>query len=68
MQVIREAAEANGAVFVSLFDVFNGPEHDEDPREKGWISDDGVHAGDEGLSVVADALAAVGFDVSEPPR
>lgn len=34
-QVIREAAEVNGAVFVSAFDVFNGPEHDEDPREKG---------------------------------
>ncbi|MCJ7781303.1 MAG: SGNH/GDSL hydrolase family protein [Acidimicrobiia bacterium] len=42
------AAEANGAVFVSFFDVFNGPEHDEDPREKGWIQDDGMHANDKG--------------------
>jgi len=67
MQVIREAAEANGAVFVSFFDVFNGSEHDKDPREKGWIQDDGMHANDEGGSVAAEALAAVGFRVSEPP-
>ena len=67
MQVIREAAEANGAVFVSFFDVFNGPEHDEDPREKGWIDDDGMHANDDGGAVAAEALAAVGFELSEPP-
>jgi len=67
MEVIREAAEANGAVYVSFFDVFNGPRHDEDPREKGWMADDGMHANDTGGSVAAEALAAVGFEVSEPP-
>jgi hypothetical protein len=67
-QVIREAAEANGAGFVSLFDVFNGPNHDEDPNEKGWMMDDLMHAGDEGRDIIAEALAAYGFEVSEPPR
>lgn len=67
-QVEREAAEANGAYFVSLFDVFNGPNHDEDPIEKGWMADDGMHAGGEGLDIVAETLASVGFEVSEPPR
>lgn len=67
MQVIREAAETNGAVFVSFFDVFNGPGHDEDPREKGWMADDGMHANDKGGSVAAEALAAAGFELSEPP-
>ncbi len=67
MQVIRAAAEENGAVFVSFFDVFNGPEHDEDPRAKGWMADDGMHANGKGGSVAAEALAAVGFAVSEPP-
>jgi len=68
MEVIREAAEANGAVFVSFFDVFNGPDHDQDPTEKGWVDDDDLwHANDKGGSVAAEALAAVGFEVSEPP-
>jgi hypothetical protein len=39
-QVEPEAAEARGAGFVSVFDVFNGPNHDEDPVEKGWMQDD----------------------------
>jgi hypothetical protein len=30
--VIEEAAEANGVVFVSTFDVVNGSQHDEYPR------------------------------------
>ena len=67
-QVEREAAEANGAGFVSLFDVFNGPNHDEDPVQKGWMMDDLMHAGDEGRDVIAELLAASGFDPSEPPR
>jgi len=66
-QVVREAAEANGAGFVSLFDIFNGPNHDEDPREKGWMAEDGFHAGEAGLDVVAEALTALGFELSEPP-
>lgn len=66
-RAIREAAEANGAVFVSFFDLFNGPEHDEDPREKGWIGEDGMHASEEGGAAAAEALAAVGFELSEPP-
>jgi hypothetical protein len=67
-RAIRETAEANGAVFVSFFDLFNGPAHDEDPREKGWIGEDGMHAGVEGGAAAAEALAAVGFEMSEPPR
>ncbi len=67
MQVIRAAAEENGAQFVSLFDVFNGPKHDEDPRAKGWMQDDGMHANVKGGSVAAEALAAVGFALSQPP-
>jgi hypothetical protein len=67
-QVVQQAAEAYGAGFVSVFDVFNGPNHDEDPIEKGWMLDDLMHAGDEGLNVVAETLASYGFDVSESPR
>ena len=67
-QAAREAAEANGAVFVSFYDLFNGPDHDEDARAKGWIGDDGFHANEAGGAAAAEALAAIGFELSEPPR
>jgi hypothetical protein len=67
-QVVKEAAEANNAVFVSVYDVFNGPNHDEDPVAKGWIGDDAIHPNDTGRAAIAEALAAVGFEASEPPR
>lgn len=65
--VEQDAAEANGATFVSAYDVFNGPAHDEDPREKGWIGPDGEHTTDDGAAAIAEALAAVGFVPSTNP-
>ena len=59
---IREVAEANGATVVSVYDLFNSAEHDQDPREKGYIGPDGLHATAEGAAAIADALAAVGFE------
>ncbi len=66
-QVMREAADANGVGFAAVFDAFNGTGRDEDPREKGWIGEDGGHTSLEGQAAIADVLAAVGFEVSEPP-
>lgn len=70
-KAIREAAEDNGARLVSLYDVFNGPDHDhdhdQDPREKGWIGGDGIHMSPDGMTVIADALAAVGFEPTTAP-
>jgi lysophospholipase L1-like esterase len=67
-QARRESAEAHGAIFVSAMDVFAGPEHDQDPVEKGWIAEDGMHLNADGVAVLVDALASVGFDPSEPPN
>jgi hypothetical protein len=66
-QVVQVAAEANNATFVSVFDVCNGPNHDEDPVAKGWIGNDGMHPNDTGRAAIAEALAGVGFEASEPP-
>jgi len=52
-QAIRRAVEANGAVFVSFFDLFNGPDHEQDPRARGWIDTDGMHANEQGGAVAA---------------
>ena len=67
-QAVSEAAEASGAGFVSLLNLFNGPNHDEDPEDKGWIGEDGAHANEQGQQAAAEALAAIGFEVSKPPQ
>lgn len=59
--VKRAAAQANGAKFVSIYDVFNGPGHQQDPRKKGYIGPDGEHASVKGATVIAATLAAAGF-------
>lgn len=65
-QVVREAAEANGAGFVSVLDIFNGPNRDEDPLEKGWMSGDLMHPEGEGWDIIAELLAAYGFEPGQP--
>ncbi|MGI9611069.1 MAG: hypothetical protein ACR2NL_12320 [Acidimicrobiia bacterium] len=66
-QTIREAAEANGATLVSTYDLFNGADHQEDPREKGYIGSDGIHTTIEGATAIADALAAAGYEPTTGP-
>jgi hypothetical protein len=66
-RAIREAAEDNGATLVSLYDVFNGPNHDQDPREKGWIGEDGIHPSGEGELAIAMALMDVGLHPTTAP-
>lgn len=66
--VLRQAAEAQGVTLVPVFDLFNGPNHDEDPRERGWIEGDGYHPNDAGAAAIAEALAAVGFEPNHMPE
>ena len=72
--VAREAAEAHGAKWVSLYDLLNGPDHDIDPPEMGWTGPTERHPtisfrqlNDIGSAMVADALAAVGFEPADAP-
>ena len=63
---VRQAAEAFNIPLVSVYDIFNGPNHNEDPREKGYIGSDGVHASDKGQQVIADLLSKAGYKPIEP--
>lgn len=63
---IRQAANAFNIPFVSVYDVFNGLNHDEDPREKGYIRTDGVHTSKRGQQVIADLLSEAGYEPVEP--
>jgi hypothetical protein len=64
---VLQAAEAYNIPLVSVYDAFNGPNHDEDPRGKGYIVSDGVHASEEGQQVIADILSEAGYEPIELP-
>jgi hypothetical protein len=66
-EVTHEAADDYGVGTASWYDEFNGPDHDEDPREKGYISHDGYHQSqDVGVPVQADVLHALGYEPIVP--
>ena len=60
------AAAAFDVPVVSLRDVFNGPDVTEDPREKGYIAGDGLHASPAGREAIMTALHAAGYDPIQP--
>lgn len=64
---VRQAADAYNIPLVSVYDAFNGPNHDEDPVEKGYIGPDGIHASAEGQQVIADILSEAGYEPIELP-
>lgn len=63
----RKAAEPYRIPFVSRLDGMNGINHDEDPREKGFILPDGEHPSELGAQYMADLLADMGYDPVIPP-
>jgi hypothetical protein len=63
----RLAAEAYNIPFLSRYDAYNGVNHDEDPREKGYIQVDGVHPSVLGGEYTADLLSKMGYDPVSPP-
>lgn len=63
---IQQAAGAFNIPLISVYDAFNGPDHDEDPREKGYIGPDGIHASEMGKQVIADLLSDAGYAPIKP--
>lgn len=63
----RQAAETYNVPFLSRYDAFNGPNHDEDPREKGLIISDGQHPSELAAEYTADLLSEMGYDPVTPP-
>ena len=51
-----------------VFEAFNGPEHDQDPRDKGYIGGDGVHTTALGRQVIADCLRELDYGFVNPQR
>jgi hypothetical protein len=63
---IHQAAAAYNVPVARVYDAFNGPNHDEDPREKGYIGDDGEHTTETGQKVIADLMRELGYDPVNP--
>ncbi len=66
-EAVRSAAEAAGVTMVSMYDAFNGPDHDQDPVAAGYMVADGLHLSDEGGEVGGATLAAAGFAPNDAP-
>jgi hypothetical protein len=66
-EAARLAAEAYGVPFLSRFDAFNGPNHDVDPRQKGYIVDDGEHPSEMAAQYTAELLSQMGYDAVPEP-
>ena len=64
---LRIAAEAYHIPFVHRYDAYNGVNHDEDPKEKGYIQSDGTHPSDLGAQVTAELLAQLGYEPVPQP-
>ncbi len=58
---IHQAAIAHNIPVASLYDAFNGPNHDEDPRDKGYLLLDG-HTNEEGQKVIARLFRELGYE------
>jgi lysophospholipase L1-like esterase len=65
-QAIHQAAIAHNVPVARVFDAFNGPDHDEDPRDKGYIRDDGIRTTAAGRRVIADLLREAGYEPTLP--
>jgi len=59
---IHQAAAVYNVPVARVYDAFNGLNHDEDPRDKGYIGDDGEHTTEVGQKVIADLMHELGYD------
>ena len=71
---MAEAATEHGSTFVSLYDLFNGPNHDLDPLESGYIGPTDIdsyvpwyRATEAGSELIAERLAEEGFEPTPQP-
>ena len=62
----RQAAETYNIPFLSRYDSFNGLDHREDPKVKGYIREDGEHPTEKGGEYFAKLLSAMGYEPTIP--
>lgn len=65
-QQIVEIATQYDIPVAEVYQDFNGPNGDQDPGEKGYISSDGMHNNDAGVRRMAELLRELGYAPLEP--
>lgn len=63
---VHEAAAAQNIPVARVYDALNGPNHDVDPRDMGYIGADGIHTSDLGQQVIASLLRELGYEPVVP--
>ena len=63
---LADAASGFDVEMVSMYDWFNGPDHAEDPRAKGYVGLDGFHPSAAGSEAIVAALHAAGYEPLRP--
>ena len=58
---IAKSSDAYGIPYARVYEAFNGPNGDEDPSLKGYMSSDGVHPSDSGHAVIARELRKLAY-------
>ncbi len=59
---IAASSNARGVLHAEVYESFNGPNGDEDPSGKGYMSEDGIHPSDEGHAAIARELGKLGYE------
>ncbi|GGE08821.1 spore germination lipase LipC [Marinithermofilum abyssi] len=57
-----DAQQTLGYEMADVYTAFNGPNHNIDPEQKGYIWIDGLHPNDTGHKVIAEELRRLGYD------
>jgi hypothetical protein len=63
---VADAASGFDVEMVSMYDWFNGPDHTEDPRAKGYVGLDGFHPSAAGSEAIVAALHEAGYEPLYP--
>jgi lysophospholipase L1-like esterase len=59
---ITESSDAYGIPHAGVYEAFNGPDGDEDPSSKGYVSPDRIHPSDDGHDVIARELGKLAYE------
>ncbi len=65
-QAIQQSAAEHKIPVARVYDAFNGPNHDQDPKDKGYIGADGEHTSTAGDQAIADLFWKLGYEYQIP--
>jgi lysophospholipase L1-like esterase len=63
---IHQVAAEHKIPVAEVYAAFNGPNHDQDPRDKGYLGADGIHTNEAGRQLMADQFRKLGYEFIVP--